>query len=119
MEIKIDEMMVQQVLDEQTQAGVKAAMGGYAIRSAIEKTVGESILPQLLGEAVVKAAEQIDIDNLTHHLAEEIARSTTKTVVTLIRDAMIEMILDMRKVASYDHKAREAEREKLTATLFR
>lgn len=118
MEIKIDEKMVQETLDQETANAVKRTMEGGTIRRAIETTFGESLIPNLIGQAVVDAASKIDLDVLTEHLAKEIARSMTAGAVCVIRDAMTEVIMQLRGVPEYDHPKRDAARASIKAELF-
>ena len=110
MEIKIDEVQVQEALDKQATAGIKSAFEGYAVRSTIEKAIAESVIPSMITTAIEGAASTIDIAALTQHLAEEIARSVTKGVQMVIRETMINIILDIKKIPEYDKEKRDRAR---------
>ena len=113
MEIKIDELQVQEALDKQATAGIKNAFEGYAVRSVIEKAIAESIIPSIISSAIEQAASTIDIADLTQHLAAEIARSVTRGVQSIIRETMVSVILDIQKIPSYDEKKRSEARVKI------
>lgn len=113
MNIDIDEAQVQAVLEAQTTAGIKHAFEGYAIRSAIEKAIGETVIPSIIATAIEQAASSIDIAVLTQRLAEEMARSITKGVQRIMRETMVNIILDLKKIPEYERDKREAERQKL------
>jgi len=117
MEIKIDEKQVQDALDIQATEGIKRAFEGYTIKSTIEKTIADSVIPSLISEAVINAANQIDISSLTNHLASEIARSVTRGVQSIIRETMINIILDLQHIPSYETEKRNNKRMEISAKL--
>lgn len=106
MEIKIDEKQVQNVLNEQAEAGIKNAFSGYAVKSILEKAIADSVIPGIIVEAMEKSASSLDIDNLSKILAAEIARSVTRGVQLVIRETMINIILDIQKIPSYEDEKR-------------
>ena len=118
MNINIDEKQLQEALDKQATTGVRNAMEGYAIRSAIEKAVAEAVLPDLIRTSVVEAASQIDIARLTQCLAKEMSRSVVKGVQAVMQDTMIEVILKMRGIPDYEREKREKARAEIKATVF-
>jgi len=118
MEIKIDEEQVQKALDEQATAGIKNAFEGYAIRSTIEKAIAESVIPSIVTSAMEQAASTIDVQELSQHLAQEIAKSVTRGVQGIIRETMIKIIMDIKKVPEYDKEARARAYAEITATIF-
>jgi cobalamin-dependent methionine synthase I len=118
MEIRIDETELQKVLDEQATASVKSSFEGYGMRSAMEKAIADSVIPAIMTEAIVKAASSIDIDTLTQHLAEEMARSVTKGVQAIVQDSMIEIIMRINKVSEYDKDARSLARQEIINHVF-
>jgi hypothetical protein len=118
MEIKIDELQVQEALDKQVTAGIKTAFEGYAVHSTIEKAISESVIPSIITIAMVQAASTIDINNLSQHLAQEIAKSVTRGVQGIIRETMIGIIMDIQKVPQYDANKRREAYAKIEASLF-
>ena len=102
MEIKIDESMMQKTLDDTASQAVQNAMSGFVVRNALEKAVADSVLPGLLSQAIVDAADKIDIDALTEALAKQMSRSITKGVQLVVQDSMVSMILKLRGVPDYD-----------------
>jgi hypothetical protein len=117
-EIKIDEVQLQEVLNEQTTASVKSSFEGYGMRSAMEKAIADSVIPAIMTEAIVKAASQIDIDALIQALSEEMAKSVTKGVQAIVRDSMVEVIMSIKKVPEYDKEARARARAEIIASVF-
>lgn len=115
MEIKIDEQQVQEAMNKQATLGIKNAFEGYGVRSTIETAIAESVIPAIITEAITQAAATIDTAKLQNILAQEIARSVTSGVQHIIRETMINIILDIKKVPSYDDKKRSEERAKLEA----
>lgn len=119
MEIKIDEKELQTVLNEQTTASVKASFEGYGMRSAMEKAIADSVIPAIMTEAIVAAASQLDIAALTQKLAEEMARSVTKGVQAIVQDSMVDLILAIRKIPTYDDKKLAAARAEIIHSVFK
>jgi hypothetical protein len=111
MKITIDEVQVQEILDEQAAKGIKAAFEGYAVRSTLEKAIADSVIPGIMTSAITKAASSIDIETLTQHLAEEMARSITKGVQLVIRETLVNVILDIKKIPDYEREKRAIERQ--------
>ena len=118
MEISIDEKVIQEALDSQATKGIQTAFEGYAMRNSIEKAVSESFLPTVLSSSLEKAASSIDIDVLTKHLSKEMARSITKGVQAVIQETMVNIIMDLKKIPSYDNEARESARMEILAKVF-
>lgn len=113
MEIKIDEKAVQEALDTQATAGIKHAFESHSIRQAIETAISETVIPTIMAKAIADAASSIDTAALTQHLAEEIARSVTKGVQLVVRSTMIEILLKLKGIESYDLERLARERAKL------
>lgn len=119
MEIKINQDEVQAALDNGTTAAIKNAFEGYSMRNAIEKVLAEAVLPDVMATAIRGAVSQIDIDELQGALSKQMSRSITKAVQTMLQDATINMLLDLRKIPDYDKPRREAERAKIIAEMER
>ena len=119
MEIKIDEQQIQDVMNEQATSGVKNAFQGYAIKSILEETIAKSVIPSIMLDAITKAANTIDIDNLVNALSEQMAKSITKGVQHVIQETMINVILDIKKVPSYDDDKRKAARQEILHSVFK
>ena len=119
MEIKIDEVQVQQALDEQATKGIKSAFEGYGIRSAIEKVIADSVVPAIITSAIEQAASSIDREQLAQHLAQEIARSVTRGTQAIIRETMVNIILDLKKIPDYERDKRDAARIEILHSIFK
>ena len=119
MEIKIDEQQIQDVMNAQATSGVKNAFEGYAIKSVLEEAIAKSVIPTLMLEAITKAANEIDIDNLIHALSVQMAKSITVGVQHVIQETMINVILDIKKVPTYDDDKRKAARAEIVNTIFK
>ena len=119
MEIKIDEQQIQDVLNEQAQTGVKYAFESYAIREVLQETIAKSVIPALMLDAITRAASTVDVGRLSQCVAEEITRSVTRGVQHVIQETMINVILDIKKVPSYDDEKRKSAREEILYTVFK
>ena len=117
MDLRIDEQRVQEAMDANVSETIKNVVNGYRVRSAVEKAVSDSLLGEVLAVAVQNAVSAIDVQVLTRSLAEQMARSVTKATAHLVRTAMIEMILDLKKIPYYEQEKRQKEREKLEVAL--
>ena len=115
MEIKINEEMIQNTLNEKASEAVQSAMTGYAMRAALEKVVTESTLPQLMSSAIRDAADEIDLAVLRSAIAAQMTKTVVKSVNGLIRESLVNIICDLRKVPEYDRDKRNAERVKIIA----
>jgi hypothetical protein len=119
MEIKIDEVQVQKALNDQATLSIKTAFEGYQIKSAMEKTITDSVIPEIMTMSICSAVKQIDIEALTQSLAREMAIAVTKGVQAIVTDSMIEIIMRMRKIPDYDEKVRKVERDKIYNSVFK
>jgi len=119
MEIKIDELQVQEALDKQATASIKQAFEGYEIRSVMKDAIANSVIPALMTDAMVNAAAQIDVTKLAEKLAQEMTRAITKGVQAMVRDAMIEIIMRIKKIPEYDDKKREVARQEIIHEVFK
>jgi len=118
MEIRIDEKQMQEVLGEQATKGIQNAFDSYSVRSIMEKVVADSVIPSIMTAAMEAAVKKIDIDDLSQKLAEQIARSTTAGAVNVIRETMVTILMDIRKVPQYDDDKRKRAREEILAAIF-
>jgi len=118
MEIKIDEKQLQEALDGSATAGIKNAFGSYPIKSMLEKTIADSVLPTLITSAIEKATSTMDINVLSLKLGEEIAKSVTKGVKCIIQETMIGIIMDIRKIPQYDDEKRKRAKAEIETLIF-
>jgi len=119
MEIRIDESQIQSALNTQATAGIKKAFEGYGVRSAIEKVISDSVVPAIMTTAITSAAESIDIEVLTQHLAKQISISVTKGVQSILLETMVNIILDLRNIPEYEIEKREKERAEIISEFNR
>lgn len=118
MEINIDEKEMQNVLNEQAVEGVKAVFKSYSIKSVLEKTISDSVLPALITEAIVNSVSHIDMDKLSQKLAEEIAKATTSAVQAVVQESMIEILVKLKGVPSYEPEKLARARAEIINTVF-
>jgi|GEM_PF-4004235 len=115
MEIRIDEAMVQEAIDEQTTGAIKSALTGHKLQSAIGDMVEKALVPGVMAQAIESAISKIDLDSLSQSLADEIARSTTKVVQRVIQEALVGITLKIRGIAEFDHEKWNRARAELMA----
>lgn len=118
MEIKIDESVIQKALNDQATKGLANAFGNYDIQRAIQSTISESVIPEIMTTAVVNAASQIDVSKLSQSIAEELTKAVIKGTQAIIRETMVTILLDIRKIPSYDNEKREKARLEISTKLF-
>lgn len=118
MEFKIDEKMAQEAMNNAATKAIESAFSTYSVARVIESEVAGSVISDVLQRSVSSAVEQIDIDRLSTVLAEELSRTVVKGVTYMIRSALVEMILDIKKVPGYDEKKRQKARAEIEARIF-
>lgn len=118
MEFKIDEKMAQEAINNAANKAIESAFSQYSVARVIESEVAGSVISDVLQRSVSSAVEQIDINRLSTVLAEELSRTVVKGVTYMIRSALVEMMLDIEKVPSYDEKKRAKARAEIEARVF-
>lgn len=117
MQIQFDEKQIAAALDTAATVAITSAFSGYASASALRDIVSKSVLPEIMTKALTEAASRVDLEALTSSLATQIARTITSAAVMLIRDSTVEMILDLRKIPSYDDEKRNKARVQVMCDL--
>lgn len=118
MEIRIDENVIQEALNDQATKGLANAFGNYGIRSAIQEVIANSVIPEIMATAVVDAASKIDTERLTQCVAEELTRAVIKGTQAIVRETMTTILLDIRKIPDYERDKREKARLEISTKLF-
>jgi len=118
MEFKIDEKMAQEAINNAATKAIESAFSQYSVARVIESEVAGSVISDVLQRSFSSAVEQIDINRLSTVLAEELSRTVVKGVTYMIRSALVEMMLDIEKVPSYDEKKRAKARAEIEARVF-
>lgn len=104
MNINLDETMIQDSLNGAATKAIENAMGQYSVRHVIEERVASAVLEGVLAEALENSINQIDLGALTTALSKELARAVTAGAVSIIRESVVEILLSLRKIPSYDHE---------------
>lgn len=118
MKIEISEDDLHAAVTTSTQKAVSSALESYQIESAIRERVCDSVLSSAIAETVMDSLTSIDLEALHKALAEEISRTITGAACHLIRDATIELMLNMRGVPKYDDEKMAAARRDIEAKLI-
>lgn len=117
MEIKIDEKLMQQVMDEQTSKAMQSAFSDWEISRKIKETIIESVMPELLVRSVTEAASRIDVSSLTQAIADEMSRALVRSISHVVKETMINVIIKIKGIESYDTEKIKKEREKLSTLI--
>lgn len=119
MNINLDETMIQESLNGAATKAISSAMDQYSVRHAIEERVASAVLEGVLAEALENSINQIDLGSLTTALAKELSRAVTAGAVSIIRESVVETLLTLRKIPSYQREAIERARAEIHAEVFR
>lgn len=119
MEIKINEQDLEAAINSKIQIAIGSALEGYGVRSAIEEKLTSDITYGLIGDALQNALEQMDTGNLTNVISIEIQRAMVSAVTHVIYEGLASILTDLRKIPSYDEKAREKARVEILAAIRR
>lgn len=117
MEIQIDQDKIALAMNQTVSKAVEDALKGWGVQSAIAEVVTKEVAMGAIAEAIRQAVKQMDTVKLTQHLAEELQRHTTRAVVNVLREGMLQAICKLRGIGNYSDADRK-ERAKLKVELF-
>lgn len=95
MDITIDHDVIEKAINEQINAAVVSALGGYDVQKAISATITEDVANGLIAGALRNALSKLDTATLTLRLAEEIQRAMTGAVVHLLHRGLAETLVNI------------------------
>jgi len=107
MEIKINQEQLDEAVSLHINKAVESALSGYDIQRSISEKISNEVACGIIGESVSNALQALDTKRLTTALAEQIQRTMTGAVCGMIEEGIINLIMDMRKVPSYDDEKRK------------
>jgi len=110
MDITINESDLHAAVTSATENAVTGALKSYNIESAIRDRVVDSLLTDAIANTVADSLNNLDVESLQRALAAEISRTVVATTVTILREAAVGILLDMRKIPNYDDDRRKRER---------
>lgn len=97
MEIKFDEQVIQDQIQKSTNDSLKRAFEGYEVRSAIEKTIADTVVYDALQQAIMSAVDKIDIQDLTNELAKQLQKTMVSSTIAMLKEQSVEIIFRMQK----------------------
>jgi hypothetical protein len=119
MDIKISEESLQEAINLQINNVVIGAIGGYSVQEALSKKIAESFSYGVIADAIDAALKSIDTGHLITSLSFEMAKATTRAAVACMTDGLVETLVSIRKIPSYDDEKLKNARMEIKAMLTR
>jgi len=116
-EIKIDQDKIALAMNQTASKAVEDALKGWGVQSAIAEVVTKEVAAGAIAEAIRQAVKQMDTAKLAQHLAVELQRHTTRAVVNVLQEGVLQAVCRLRNIGDYS-EADKRERAKLNAELF-
>lgn len=117
MEVKIENGMIEQAINDAASKAIANALGGYNVTSAIANVVTEQIAEGVIAKAISNAVESLDTEDLVQHLAEEIQKATVRATISVLHEGIMSTICKLRGIGDYSEDDKK-ERERLKVKLF-
>lgn len=111
MEIQIDEAAIRDSITGSATKAVTTALDGWETQQAIGRIVSATVAEGAIGKAIQEAIARVDHGALVAMLAAEVQRATTRAVVSIIEEGVVDILCKLRNVGTYsteDKRAREA-----------
>lgn len=119
MEIKINENDLQEAINSRITKAIETALSGYGVQSAIEEKLTADITMGMIGDSLEAALKEIDTGALTNSISVEIQKAMVSAVTHIIYEGLASVMVDLRKIPSYDDKARKSAFTEILATIKR
>lgn len=117
MELTIDQDAIAKAINDSATKALTVALGGWEMQKAVAEIVTDEVVRGAIADAVKLAVQQIDRGALANALAAELQRATTRAVVTMLNEGLVDIVCKLRGIGSYgDDIKRRAE---VTAELAR
>jgi hypothetical protein len=117
MEIKVDETLLQDTINDKIHLAIKSAIGDYSVKDAVAARITSEFAHGVIAEALDKAMQSINVTALTTSLANEIAKATTRAAVMVLTDGLVSTLLRIRNIPDYDRDRYDAARIEIRAQL--
>lgn len=118
MNIELDPASIQAAINDSVAKAVSNALGSYDVTKAIGTTVTASVVDGVIARALEKAVSSVDSDALVASLAAEIQKATTSAVVLTLREGIVTVVANMRKISIDTYGNGPKNRAALKAELF-
>ena len=117
MELKIDHDAIAIAINNSVTKALSQALGGWEMQAAVADIVTAEAARGAVADAVRLAVAGIDRQALANALAGELQRATTRAVVTMLNEGLVDIVCKLRGIGSYgdDVKRREAVKAELAA----
>jgi len=117
MQIELDQDKITEAINQTASMAVEDSLRGYSVQRAIAEVVTKEVATGAIAEAIRQAVKQMDTVKLTQHLAEEMQRHTTRAVVNVLQEGMLQTVCKLRGIGDYS-EADKKERARLKFELF-
>lgn len=117
MNVSINDKQLEEAITSSATKAVGDALGGWEVRNAISAIVTKQIAEDVVVKAVEEAVRSVDHSALVAALASEIQKTTTKVVVGILREGLVEVVCKLRGIGTYGDDLKK--RKEVSAELFR
>ena len=97
----MDQEVLQVAMSDAITAAVKDALGGYDVHKIVREKVQTSILQTSIDSVVTDAVDALNAEGLTKAVTAEIERTVTSMTAHVLRDAMVSVMVELRKPNNY------------------
>ncbi len=101
MKLEIDEVAIGKAINASATAAMAAALGGHDMHRAVAQIVTEDVARGAIADAVKQAVAQVDRSALVTALAAELQRATTRAVVTMLNEGLVDIVCKLRGIGNY------------------
>lgn len=101
MELKIDSDAIAQAVNDNATKALAKALGGWEMQQALAEIVTDEVAKGAVAEAVRLAVASIDRSQLANALAGELQRATTRAVVTMLNEGLVDIVCKLRGIGTY------------------
>lgn len=101
MDIKIDQDAIAFAINTSATKALTQALSGWNMQQAIGEIVSTEVISGAVADAVKLAVAQIDRSALANALAGELQRATTRAVITLLNEGLVDIICKLRGIGAY------------------
>lgn len=117
MELKVDQEAISKAINDSATKALAQALGGWEMQKAVAEIVTDEVARGAIADAVKLAVQQIDRSALSNALAGELQRATTRAVVTMLNEGLVDIVCKLRGIGIYgdDVKRRAAVKAELAA----
>ena len=116
MRVEINEDEIAQAVQESTTKAVTDAMSSYEVERVIRDKCTEAVLQSAIASTVADAVTTTDLTALTTAIAAEFSRTVASAASTIMREAAIGILMNMRDIKDY---ASDVEKARVRAEIIK